>query len=96
MKHNYPKHRKPNIKPNSQKRLLMANYPLEHIEQTWIEHGMYKGAELLNNSNPFVLYHLARECKWRRPLPAHLVKALNDGCWKLTERYYIEKKGGEE
>jgi len=93
MKHNYPKNRRKGIKKNSQKHRLLAKYPLVHIQKIWIEFGMYEGARRLGYSNPFVLYHLARNQKWRRKLPDFLVKAYNEGSWCLTERYYIDKKG---
>ena len=96
MPHNYPKQRKSAIKTTSQKRMLMAKYSLEYIQDIWIEHGMYKGAELLNDANPFVLFHLAREYKWKRPIPEHLYKAYLNGDWKISERHYIDMKGGEQ
>ena len=90
-KHNYPKDRKKGVNKNSQKYKLLQKYSLNHIQQTWVEYGMYKTGEILE-CNPWVVYHLAREQKWKRKLPQHLVKAHNDGCWTITNRYYIEKE----
>ena len=91
-KHNYPKTRKKGINKNSQKYKLLKKYSLKHIQQTWFECGIYEGARRLGNCNPFVLYHLARERAWRRPLPPHLVKAYDEGCWTITKNYYLEKE----
>ncbi len=51
--------------------------------------GMYKTGELLH-CNPWIVYHLAREHKWRRELPAFLEKAYREGSWRMTERYYLK------
>ncbi len=91
MKHNYPKNRKKAIKKNSQKHRLLAKYPLKYIQQTWVDHGMYKGAEKLS-CNPFVLFHLARELDWKRPLPPHLLKAVKSKCWEISNSHYIPKE----
>ena len=92
MKYNYPKNRKKAIKKNSQKHQLLAKFPLEYIEKRWIEYGMYEGARILGNSNPFVLYHLAKEMKWIRQIPPHLLKALHRGCWEKSNSHYIPKE----
>jgi len=60
----------------SQKRELLERFGLKYIQQTWVEHGMYKAGELLA-CNPWVVYHLAREYRWRRQLPLFLEKAYN-------------------
>ena len=75
----------------TQKQELLERHDLKDIQQTWVEHGMYKAGELLE-CNPWVVYHLAREHKWRRELPQFLVKAYKKGEWKLTERYYINEE----
>ncbi len=90
-KHKYPKTRKKGINKNSQKYKLLEKYPLKDIQQTWVEHGMYKAGKILE-CNPWIVYHLARDHKWQRELPGFLVKAYNNGDWKLTDRYYIERK----
>ena len=92
MKHNYPKIRKKAIKKNSQKHQLLAKYQIEFIEQRWIEGGMFEGARLLGNSNPFVLFHLAKEMQWIRPIPQHLLKAVRSGCWEISHSHYIPKE----
>ena len=91
-KHNYPKTRKKGVNKNSQKYKLLEKYSLKHIQQTWVEFGMYEGAKRLGYCNPYVLYHIAGEKGWKRPLPQHLIKAHDEGCWRLTDRYYIERK----
>ncbi|TVL97421.1 MAG: hypothetical protein CV087_22340 [Candidatus Brocadia sp. WS118] len=89
-KHDYPKTRKrPPVDTNSQKYRLLQKYSLEHIHRTWQKHGMYKTAKLLDNANPYVIFHLARDHKWRRKLPDHLRKAYEAGNWKLNERYFL-------
>ena len=75
----------------SQKQALLERFELKYIQKTWVEHGLYKSGEILG-CNPFIVYHLAREHKWRRPLPSFLEKAYIEGSWCLTERYYIEKE----
>ena len=92
MKHNYPKNRKKAIKKNSQKHRLLAKYPLEFIEKRWIEHGMYEGARLLGNSNPFVLFHLSKEMGWVRLIPDHLLTAVKNGCWQTSDSHYMPGK----
>ncbi len=92
MKHNYPKNRKKAIKKNSQKHRLLTKYPIEFIEKRWIENGMYEGARILGNSNPFVLFHLAKEMGWKRPIPNHLLKAVENGCWEISHSHYIPKE----
>ncbi len=92
MKNNYPKNRRKGIKKNSQKHRLLAKYPIEFIEKRWIENGMFKGAQMLVNSNPFVLFHLAKEMQWKRPIPKHLLKAVRSGNWKISERHYIPRE----
>ena len=74
----------------SQKRELLERYPLDQIKQLWQAHGMYKTGEILE-CNPWIVYHLAREHKWRRPLPLFLQKAYREGSWHLTERYYLDE-----
>ena len=91
MKHNYPKNRKKAIKKNSQKHRLLAKYPIEFIEKRWFEKGMFKAAEELE-CNPFVLYHLAKEMQWQRPIPQHLLKAVRSGCWEISHSHYIPKE----
>ena len=92
MKHNYPKNRKTGIKKNSQKHQLLAKYPLKYIQQTWIKYGMYEGSKRLCNSNPFVLFHLSKEMHWKRPIPPHLLKAVQNGCWEISNSHYILKE----
>ena len=75
----------------SQKQELLERFELIDIQQTWVEYGLYKSGELLG-CNPFIVYHLAREYKWRRPLPSFLEKAYREGSWRMSERYYIEKE----
>ena len=75
------------IKKKSQKYELLSRYPLDHIQKTWVELGMYKGGEALQ-CNPFVLFHLARDSGWSRPLPEHLKKAVKNGCWKMSRMHY--------
>ncbi len=72
----------------SQKQALLERFELIYIQKTWVEHGMYKAGELLH-CNPWVVYHLAREHKFRRPLPSFLEKAYYEGSWCMTERYYL-------
>jgi hypothetical protein len=76
----------------SQKRELLERFELNYIYQKWHKMGMYKTGELLH-CNPWVVYHLAREHKWRRPLPSFLEKAHREGSWRMTERYYLKNKG---
>ena len=76
----------------SQKKELLERFELKYIQKTWVEHGMYKAGEILG-CNPWVVYHLAREHKFRRPLPSFLEKAYREGAWRMTERYYIKSKG---
>ena len=76
----------------SQKKELLERFELNYIQKTWVEHGLYKSGELLG-CNPFIVYHLAREHKWCRPLPSFLEKAYREGSWRMTERYYIKSKG---
>ena len=92
MKHKYPKNRKKAIKRNSQKHRLLAKYPIEFIERRWIENGMYEGARILGNSNPFVLYHLAKEMKWIRQIPPHLLKAVKNNYWEISQSHYIPQE----
>ena len=75
----------------SQKQALLERFELKYIQKTWVEHGLYKSGELLG-CNPFIVYHLARENKWRRQLPSFLEKAYHEGSWRMTERYYIKKE----
>jgi hypothetical protein len=77
------------IKKKSQKYRLLSRYPLDYIQKTWWKLGMYKGGDALE-CNPFVLFHLARDLKWSRPIPEHLLKAVQNGCWKVSERHYIQ------
>ena len=72
----------------SQKQDLLDRFELKYIKQKWYKMGMYKTGELLH-CNPFIVYHLAREHKWRRPLPSFLEKAYREGSWRMTERYYL-------
>jgi len=89
-KHNYPKTRKKGIYKNSQKYELLQDHPESYIEKTWVEHGMYQAGEILN-ANPRVIWHLARERGWRRPLPDFLALAAKTGNWKISENYYIDE-----
>ena len=82
---------KKRIYRNTQKFYLLQQYSEETIKNTWIEHGMYKAGEILN-ANPKVIYHLARERGWRRPLPQFLANAAKTGNWKITKNYYIEER----
>ena len=75
---------------NSQKFYLLQTHSESYIKETWIKCGMYEGGEILD-CNPKVLYHLARERGWRRPLPDFLAKAVKTGNWTITKNYYIEK-----
>ena len=77
----------------SQKQELLERFELIEIQQTWVKFGMYEGAKRLENSNPFVLFHLACDLKWSRPLPTHLQVAVRNNSWKTSERHYIP---GEE
>ena len=79
----------------SQKKELLERFELKYIQKTWVEHGMYKAGELLH-CNPWIVYHLAREHKFRRPLPSFLEKAYREGSWRLTERYYINNGESDE
>jgi hypothetical protein len=79
----------------TQKRELLERFSLEHIERIWKTNGMYKAGEILE-CNPWIVYHLAREHKWLRELPAFLVKAYREGSWTLTERYYIKQTKQED
>ncbi len=88
-KHNYPKTRKKGINKKSQKYYLLQTHSESYIKETWIKYGMYEGGEILD-CNPKVLYHLARERGWRRPLPKFLADAALTGNWKITKNYYIE------
>ena len=76
----------------TQKQALLERFELKYIQKTWVEHGMYKAGELLH-CNPWIVYHLAREHKFRRPLPSFLEKAYREGSWRMTERYYIKSNG---
>jgi len=60
-----------------------------YIKQKWVDHGMYEGARILGNSNPFVLFHLAKEMKWIRQIPPHLLKAVKRGYWEISNSHYI-------
>ena len=73
----------------SQKQALLERFELKYIKQKWVQHGLYKSSELLG-CNPFIVYHLAREHKWCRPLPSFLEKAYREGSWRMTERYYLK------
>jgi len=83
-KHNYPKTRKRGIYKNSQKYHLLQSHPENYIKETWIKYGMYQAGEILD-CNPKVLWHLARERGWKRPLPDFLVEAAQEGNWKVSE-----------
>ena len=76
----------------SQKKELLERFELKYIQKIWFQHGMYRASELLG-CNPWIVYHLAREHKWRRPLPSFLEKAYREGSWRMTERYYIKNDG---
>jgi hypothetical protein len=76
----------------SQKKELLERFELIEIQKTWVEHGLYRAGEILN-CNPFIVYHLAREYKWRRELPDFLEKAYREGSWRMTERYYLKNNG---
>ena len=76
----------------SQKRELLERFSLVEIQKTWVEHGMYRAGELLS-CNPWIVYHLAREYRWRRELPAFLEKSYREGAWRMTNRYYLKNNG---
>ncbi|MCP3685011.1 MAG: hypothetical protein GY861_20300 [bacterium] len=78
--HKYPKTRKLTIRKNTFKAYLLERYPLKRIKEVWEQHGMYKGAKILN-TNPGILYYLATLKKWVKPLPPHLLKAYKNGNW---------------
>ena len=94
-KHNYPKTRKKAIYKNTQKYELLQSHPESYIKEIWVKYGMYEGGEILD-CNAKVLWHLAREKGWQRPLPDFLVLAVETGNWKMSENYYIEKEGSEQ
>ncbi|KAA3618277.1 MAG: hypothetical protein D8M58_21695 [Calditrichaeota bacterium] len=93
-KHNYPKNRKSGVHKNSQKYHLLQEHPESFIKETWIKHGIYQAGEILDAS-PKVIWHLAREKGWKRPLPDFLALAAQTGNWKITENYYIEEEKDE-
>ncbi len=76
----------------SQKKDLLERFDLIEIQKTWVKFGMYEGARRLGNSNPFVLYHLAKEMKWKRQIPPHLLKAVQNKCWEISNSHYIPKE----
>ena len=76
----------------SQKKDLLERFDLIEIQKTWVKFGMYEGARILGNANPFVLYHLAKEMKWIRQIPPHLLKAVHRGCWEISNSHYIPKE----
>ena len=73
----------------SQKKDLLERFDLIEIQKTWVKFGMYEGARILGNSNPFVLFHLAKEMKWKRQIPPHLLKAVQSKCWEISNSHYI-------
>ena len=87
-KRKYPKNRKSYIPKDSQKYRLLHTYPLEFIEQVWIEKGMYGAGEFFNVS-PKVIYYLVELYGWKRPLPEHLAKAVKNGCWTVGKHHFI-------
>ena len=89
--HNYPKTRKKGIHKNSQKYHLLQAHPESYIKETWIRCGMYEAGEILD-CNPKIIWHLARERGWKRPLPDFLARASN---WKISENYYIKEEENE-
>ena len=91
-KHNYPKTRKKGIYKNSQRYNLLQTYPESYIEETWIKYGIYKAGERLD-ANPKVIWHLAKDRGWKRPLPDFLAHA---GNWKISENYYIKEEKNEQ
>ena len=76
----------------SQKQALLDRFELIYIQKTWVKFGMYEGARILGHSNPFVLFHLAKEMKWKRPIPEHLLKAVKNGCWEISQSHYIPQE----
>lgn len=78
MKRNYPKNRK--LPEHSEKAVLLKRYSLEEIEKTFVELGMYKTAEKME-VNPGVIHYMAIRNGWKRPLPDHLITAMNRGNW---------------
>ena len=94
-KRNYPKTKKKVVYKNTQKYQLLQNHPESYIKETWIEYGQYKGSDILNCS-PKVLWHLAKERGWKRPLPDHLVQASRTGNWNISENYYIKEETNEQ
>ena len=89
--HNYPKTRKKAVHKNSQKYDLLQRHPESHIKEIWQKYGMYEAGEILD-ANPRVIWHLARERGWRRPLPYFLALAAQTGNWKISENYYIAEE----
>ena len=76
----------------SQKKDLLERFDLIEIQKTWVKFGMYEGARILGNSNPFVLFHLAKEMKWKRPIPEHLLKAVKNNYWEISQSHYIPQE----
>ena len=75
---NYPKIRK--IRTDTEVYELLTRHSLEKIMQAFIKHGRNKAAEKLY-ANPRVIRYLAEKHGWKRPLPAHLLKAYKLGKW---------------
>jgi hypothetical protein len=82
------------VHKNSQKYHLLQEHPESFIKEAWIKHGIYQAAEILDAS-PKVIWHLAREKGWKRPLPDFLALAAQTGNWKISKNYYIKEKEDE-
>ena len=84
----YPRNRKSYIPTTSQKYRLLQVHTLNEIQQVWTEKGMYGAGEHFRVS-PKVIHDLVQQNGWQRPLPVHLVKAVNNGCWKMGKNHYL-------
>ncbi len=85
---NYPKNRKSYIPTTSQKYWLLQNHSLNEVQRIWTEKGMYGAGEYFRVS-PKVIHDLVQLNGWQRPLPPHLVKAVQNGCWKVGKNHYL-------
>jgi hypothetical protein len=88
-KHNYPKTRKKYIPTNSQKYQLLQKHSLEEIRAAFFKGGMYVTGEKFGVS-PKVIYDIAIQHGFKRPLPSHLKSAVKIQCWKVGRCHFID------
>ena len=67
---------------------LLSNYSLEEVRLAHYKHGIYKVAQILDTSFSVIRY-LALKHGWKRPLPAHLIKAYNLGRWNNMKMNFV-------